>query len=48
MILVCHAKWSEDSLEEDHAIRTAKIENDLVKELRIYENTEENRNKFSL
>ncbi|KPK72646.1 hypothetical protein AMJ87_04250 [candidate division WOR_3 bacterium SM23_60] len=32
----------------DPAIWTAKIENDLVAEWRIYEDTEENREKFSI
>ena len=48
VILIGYAKWSKDSLEEDHAIWSARIENDLVAEWRIYEDTEENRNKFRL
>ena len=48
VILMGYAKWSKDSLEEDHAIWTAKIENDLVAEWRIYQDTEENRKKFGL
>ena len=38
----------DPKLTEDHAIWTAKIENDLVVEWCIYEDTEENRKKFSL
>lgn len=48
VILVGYALWSKDSLEKDHAIWTARIENDLVAEWRIYEDTEENREKFNL
>ncbi len=48
VILIGYAKWSKDSLVEDHAIWTAKIENDLVAEWCIYEDTDENRKKFSL
>lgn len=48
VILIGYAKWSKDSLVEDHAIWTAKIENDLVAEGCIYEDTDENRKKFSL
>lgn len=47
VIIVGYANWSKDS-EDDHAIWTAKIENDLVTEWRIYEDTEENRRKFNL
>ncbi len=48
VILVGYAKWSNDSLEKDYAIWTAKIENDLVSEWRIYEDTEENRKLLDL
>ncbi|MFX1309193.1 MAG: hypothetical protein ACFE9M_08975 [Promethearchaeota archaeon] len=48
VILIGYAKWSKDSVEEDHAIWTAKIENDLVAEWRIYQDTEENRKKLGL
>ncbi|MFX1479628.1 MAG: hypothetical protein ACFFCI_16015 [Promethearchaeota archaeon] len=48
VILVGYALWSKDSLEKDHAIWSARIENDLVAEWRIYEDTEENREKFNL
>ncbi|MFX1495981.1 MAG: hypothetical protein ACFFBH_00495 [Promethearchaeota archaeon] len=48
VILIGYARWSEDSLEEDHAIWTATIENDLVAEWHIYEDTEENREKLSI
>ena len=43
-----YVKQSKDSLEEDHAIWTARIENDFVSELRIYEDIEDNRKKFGL
>lgn len=48
VILIGYAKWSKDSLEEDHAIWTATIENDLVAEWHIYEDTEENRKKLNI
>lgn len=48
VILIGYAKWSIDSLEEDHAIWTATIENDLVAKWHIYEDTEENREKLSI
>jgi hypothetical protein len=48
VILSGYAKWSKDSLEKDYAIWTAKIENDLVSEWRIYEDTEENRKLLEL
>lgn len=35
VILIGYAKWSKDSLEEDHAIWTATIENDLVAKWQI-------------
>jgi len=43
VILIGHAKWSEDSLEKDNAIWTATVVEDLVVEWHIYEDTEENR-----
>ncbi|MFX1417471.1 MAG: hypothetical protein ACFE9N_00980 [Promethearchaeota archaeon] len=48
VIILGYAKWSKDSLEEDHAIWTARIENDQVAVWQIFEDTEENRNKFNL
>jgi len=48
VILIGYARWSKDSLEEDHAIWTATIENDLVAEWHIYEDTEENRKKLDI
>ena len=48
VILIGYAKWSKDSLEEDHAIWTATIEDDLVAEWHIYENTEQNQKKFNI
>ncbi|MFX0022820.1 MAG: hypothetical protein ACFE9S_10860 [Candidatus Hermodarchaeota archaeon] len=48
VFLLGYAKWSKDSLEKDYAIWTAKIENDLVSEWRIYEDTEENRKLLEL
>lgn len=48
VILLGYAKWSKDSLKKDYAIWTAKIENDLVSEWRIYEDTEENRRLLEL
>ena len=35
VILIGYARWSKDSLEDDHAIWTATIENDLVAEWHI-------------
>jgi hypothetical protein len=46
-ILLGYANWSKDS-ENDYAIWVAKIENDLVAEWRIYEDTEENKRRFNL
>ncbi|MFX1278875.1 MAG: hypothetical protein ACFFA3_05615 [Promethearchaeota archaeon] len=43
VILTGFAKWSEDSLEEDHAIWVASIENDKVSKWQIYEDTKEKR-----
>ena len=45
VILIGHAYWSEQN-SYDPAIWTARIENDLVAEWRIYEDTAENRKKF--
>ncbi|KPK62773.1 hypothetical protein AMJ83_09820 [candidate division WOR_3 bacterium SM23_42] len=42
VILIGYAYWSEEN-KYDPAIWTARIENDLVAEWRIYEDTEENR-----
>ncbi|MFX0113763.1 MAG: nuclear transport factor 2 family protein [Candidatus Hodarchaeota archaeon] len=47
VIILGYANWSKDS-EKDHAIWTATIENDLVAEWRIFEDTEENRAKFNI
>lgn len=47
VILIGYAYWSEKN-KYDPAIWTAKIENDLVAEWRIYEDTEENRKKFNI
>ena len=43
VILIGYAIWSSDSLEKDHAIWVAIVENDLVSKWQIYEDTEENR-----
>ncbi len=48
--LVCvlgFAYWSEE-MQYDPVIWTAVIENDLISEWRVYEDTPENRNKFKL
>jgi ketosteroid isomerase-like protein len=47
VIIIGYAKWSKESTD-DHVIWTAKIEDDLVAEWRIYEDTEENRRKFNI
>ena len=47
VILLGYAYWNETNTY-DPAIWTARIENDLVAEWRIYEDTEENRKNFSL
>jgi len=47
VILLGYAYWNEAN-KYDPAIWMAKIENDLVAEWRIYEDTEENRKKFNL
>lgn len=47
VILYGYAIWSTDS-ERDYAIWTATIENNLVAEWRIYEDSEENRRQLDL
>ena len=47
VVLVGYAYWSDES-KYDPAIWTARIENDLVAEWRIYEDTEDNRVKFGI
>jgi hypothetical protein len=47
VIIIGYANWSKEPVE-DHVIWTAKIEDDLVAEWRIYEDTEENRRKFNI
>lgn len=47
VIIIGYAKWSKES-SDDHVIWTAKIEDDLVAEWRIYGDTEENRKKFNI
>ncbi|MFX1513040.1 MAG: nuclear transport factor 2 family protein [Promethearchaeota archaeon] len=47
VILIGYAQWSKESLA-DHAIWIAKIEDELVSEWRIVEDTEENRKKFNI
>jgi len=47
VIIIGYAIWSKES-SEDHVIWTAKIEDDLVAEWRIYVDTEENRKKFNI
>jgi predicted SnoaL-like aldol condensation-catalyzing enzyme len=47
VILYGYATWKKGEAP-DHAIWTATIENDLVAEWSIYENTEENRKNFEL
>ena len=41
-----YAIWSSESTKEDHVIWTAKINDNLIAEWRIYHNTEENRIQF--
>jgi hypothetical protein len=48
VIILGYAIWSNESLEEDHSIWTAKIRDNLVAEWIIYHDTEENRKKFNL
>ena len=45
--LIGHAYWSEENTY-DPAIWTARIEDDLVAEWRIYEDTAENRKKLGI
>lgn len=47
VILIGYAYWSEKN-KYDPAIWTARIENDLVAEWRIYDDTKENREKFNI
>ncbi|MFX0117534.1 MAG: nuclear transport factor 2 family protein [Candidatus Hodarchaeota archaeon] len=47
VIILGYAKWSKES-ENDHAIWTATIKDNLVAEWRIYEDTEENRTRFNI
>jgi len=47
VILIGFAYWSAEN-KYDPAIWTARIENDLVAEWRIYEDTVENRKKFNV
>jgi len=47
VILHGYATWKKGDAP-DHAIWTATIENDLVAEWRIYEDSEENKKKFNL
>jgi ketosteroid isomerase-like protein len=47
VIIIGYAIWSKES-SEDHVIWTAKIEDDLVAQWRIYEDTEENRKKLGI
>ncbi len=47
VVIYGYAIWKKGS-ERDYVIWTAKIENDLVAEWRIYEDKEENKKKFNL
>jgi len=47
VVLYGYATWHKGS-EPDYAIWTAKIENDLVAEWRIHEDSAENRKQFNL
>jgi predicted SnoaL-like aldol condensation-catalyzing enzyme len=47
VILIGYATWERDS-PADHAIWTARIEDDLVAEWRIFHDTEENRKRFGI
>jgi ketosteroid isomerase-like protein len=47
VVLYGYATWQKGSAP-DYAIWVAKIENDLVKEWRIYEDAEENKKRFNL
>jgi hypothetical protein len=48
VIMIGYALWSKDSNEKDHCIWTATIENDLLLNWQIYDNTEENRKKLEI
>jgi hypothetical protein len=48
VILIGYAIWSNKSLEKDHAIWKATIENDLVSKWQIYEDTEEKRRELKI
>lgn len=48
VILLGYAKWYKNSLERDHAIWTAKIENDKVEIWQIYDDTDDNRKNLGL
>lgn len=45
VVILGYTEW-ETGGELDHVIWTAKVEDDLIAEWRIYEDTPENRNKF--
>jgi predicted SnoaL-like aldol condensation-catalyzing enzyme len=47
VVLYGYATWQKGS-EPDYAIWTARVENDLVAEWRIHEDTEENKRLFGL
>jgi ketosteroid isomerase-like protein len=47
IVLYGYATWSKGA-DPDNAIWTAVVEDDLVAEWRIYEDTEENRKQFNL
>ena len=47
VVLYGYATWQKESAP-DYAIWVARIENDLVKEWRIYEDTDENKDRFDL
>jgi ketosteroid isomerase-like protein len=48
VIILGYAIWSKNTLEQDHAIWTARIENDRVALWQIFEDTEENRKKLNI
>jgi ketosteroid isomerase-like protein len=47
VVIYGYAVWNKGS-EQDYVIWTVKIENDLVAEWRIYEDTEENKKRYNL
>jgi predicted SnoaL-like aldol condensation-catalyzing enzyme len=47
VVLYGYSRWKKGD-EPDYAIWTARIEDDLVAEWRIYDDTEENKRKFGL